>query len=90
MNRREFVKVAAVSVILTGGTGAASARSKVPSDLVVEMEASIKAAFGSGFEVNELVRQGTGYLARAVHLGNEFFVASDDGKTWTVLRSTNP
>lgn len=95
IGRRKFIEGSAASMILilSGLTNNAAAQSVKPSSELSENQAiylvkSIKAYFGSAFQILESGRQNGLVVAEIEHLENRYRVVSADWQNWKILSST--
>lgn len=85
MKRREFLGTVGAVAGTAMGANLVNAQSQLNIEII---EKSVKASFGSGFQVLHAQQKSGQVIAVIEHLENRLEVTSRDLTDWTVLRAT--
>ena len=97
VDRRKFlIQFAAISAAGALGISYAnngpknSSKSEAKNSVLIrsDIEKSIKANLGSGFDLNQYVYENGAVHANVNHFNNEYLISSDDLKSWNILESS--
>ena len=93
LNRREFIKATgAASALLAGGTLTQAWALPEPEQLSQKelntLQTSIKANFGTGFEVISQSYRDSQLLVEIEHLENRYWVSPQNSIEWQIVDST--